>query len=123
MMDAGRHPGIEILIGAELLALEGEAGAFRARIALHPTGVDRARCTACGDCAAVCPVTAPNPFDAGLGTRHAIDRPFPQSVPAAYAIDRELCVNDGRLILCERCRRACPRDAIELGQAPRERIL
>lgn len=123
MMDAGRHPGIEILTGAELLALEGEAGAYRARIALAPTGVDRARCTACGDCAAVCPVTAPNPFDAGLGTRHAIDRLFPQSVPSAYAIDPELCLNDGRLILCDRCRRACQRDAIDLERTPHERTL
>jgi len=123
MMDAGRHPGIEILTGAELLALEGEAGAFRARVALTPTGVDRARCTACGDCAAVCPVTAPNPFDAGLGSRHAIDRLFPQSVPATYAIDPDLCLNDGRLILCDRCRRACQRDAIDLERTPRERTL
>jgi heterodisulfide reductase subunit A len=123
MMDAGRHPGIEILTGAELLALEGEAGDFHARVVLHPTGVDRARCTACGDCAEVCPVAAPNPFDVGLGTRRAIYRPFPQSVPAAYAIDPELCLNDGRLILCDRCRSACPRAAIDLGQIPRERVL
>jgi heterodisulfide reductase subunit A2 len=123
MMDAGRHPGIEILTGAELLALEGEAGDFHARVVLHPTGVDRARCTACGDCAEVCPVAAPNPFDAGLGTRRAIYRPFPQSVPAAYAIDPELCLNDGRLILCDRCRSACPRAAIDLGQTDRERVL
>jgi len=123
MMDAGRHPRIEILTCAELVALEGEPGAFEARVRLRPTGVDRERCTGCGDCADACPVVAPNAFDLGLGARRAIFRPFPQAVPAAYAIDPDLCLNDGALIACDRCRRACTREAIDLGRLPSERRL
>ncbi|MBD3235906.1 MAG: 4Fe-4S dicluster domain-containing protein [Candidatus Eisenbacteria bacterium] len=112
MMDAGRHPRIEILRCSELLALEGHAGDFRVTIRRHPTGVDEQRCTACGACSAVCKFETPNPFDAGMGLRKAIGRPFPQSVPAAYAIDFEACKR------CKQCVKACPRDAIDLDQQP-----
>ncbi len=119
-MDAGRHPGIEILVRSEVTSLSGEPGAFRATILRHPTGVDPQACTACGDCAEVCPVVVPNEFDAALGSRKAIYRPFPQSVPAAYVIDQDVCLNDGSLIACERCRRACPAQAIDLEMRPSE---
>ena len=108
MMDAGRHPGIEILRCAELIALEGSAGRFRATVRRHPTGVDATRCTACGACSEVCNFEMPNPFDAGMGKRKAIDRPFPQSVPAAYTIDFAVCKK------CKQCVKACTRDAIDL---------
>jgi heterodisulfide reductase subunit A-like polyferredoxin len=123
MMDAGRHPRIEILTCAEVVALEGEAGRFEATVRCHATQVDRERCTGCGDCAEVCPVIVPNAFDVGLGGRHAIFRPFPQAVPATFAIDPGACLNDGRLIACEACRRACQRDAIDLERAASERRL
>jgi heterodisulfide reductase subunit A len=116
-MDAGRHPRIEILRCAELLALDGQAGAFKATVRRNPTGVDEAACTACGACRAVCKFEAPSAFDAGVGTRKAIDRPFPQSVPAAYAIDFDLCRK------CKRCLKACPRDAIDLDAQPVDQVL
>lgn len=122
MMDAGRHPGIEILTRSELVALSGEPGRWRATLRRHFTGVDATRCTGCGDCAAACPVAAPNPFDVGLGVRKAIFRPFPQAVPAVYAIDPEICLNQGDWIACERCRVACPREAIDLERREREEI-
>ncbi len=121
MMDAGRHPQIEILTSAELIALDGEPGAFRATVRLRSTAVDPERCTGCGDCAEACPVLVQNAFDIGLGGRHAIFRPFPQAVPSAFAIDPDACLNDGRLIACERCRLACRSDAIDLGRGPAER--
>ncbi len=123
MMDAGRHPKIEILTCSEVIALEGGAGAFHATVRRDPTGVDASRCTGCGDCAEVCPVTAPNPFDLGLGTRKAIFRPFAQAVPAIYAIDPQLCLNDDVLIACELCRNACTADAIDLERKPTELAL
>ena len=48
---------------------------------------------ACGLCVDTCPQVGGNEFDVGLKARKAIYRPFPQSVPAAYVIDPESCLN------------------------------
>jgi heterodisulfide reductase subunit A-like polyferredoxin len=94
-----RHPNIEILTLAELTRLEGSAGDFRATVRRRPRFVDPNLCTACGDCAAVCPVRVPSEFDSGLSLRPAIFRSYAQAVPGAYAIDKQ-----GR----SPCRDACP---------------
>lgn len=112
MMDAGRHPNITLYTNAEVVALRGSAGDFTATVRCYPRYVDQSRCTGCGKCSEVCPVVVPNEFDVGLGARKAIYSPFAQAVPSAYIIDRENCLND-RLIVCERCRRACERQAID----------
>ncbi len=120
MMDAGRHPQIEILISSEVTALEGEPGDFHAHVTCRSVGVEADLCTGCGDCAKVCPVKAPNPFDVGLSTRRAIYRPFPQSVPAIYTVDPELCLSTPEMIRCERCVKACPTGAAQLNRIPKQ---
>ncbi|MFU8855890.1 MAG: FAD-dependent oxidoreductase [Deferrisomatales bacterium] len=99
LVDAGRHLNIEILTGAEVLALEGEAGDFRARLRRHPRYIDPAKCTACGDCEKVCPVEIPGRFDEGLVRQRAAHKLYPQAVPNAYAIEK---------IGVSPCRDACP---------------
>ncbi|KRT77749.1 MAG: hypothetical protein XU14_C0006G0043 [Armatimonadetes bacterium CSP1-3] len=94
-----RHPNIEILTLTELEQLEGTAGDFRATVRRRPRFVDPLLCTACGDCAAVCPVRIPSEFDSGLSLRPAIFRSYVQAVPGAYVIDKQ-----GR----SPCRDACP---------------
>ncbi len=95
--------------------MEGEAGDFRVEIR------ERARivtdqCTLCDDCVPVCPQTAPNPFDASMATRKAIDTPFDQAEPGAYWVDLELCLNDPPNYLpCDRCIRACEPDCIDFS--------
>jgi heterodisulfide reductase subunit A len=88
MVDVARHPNIELMTYAEPLSVEGEAGHFRARVLQKARYVDLAKCTGCGDCAKVCPVTLPNEFDMEMADRHAIYVPFPQAVPNKYTIDK-----------------------------------
>ncbi|MCK9376775.1 MAG: FAD-dependent oxidoreductase [Syntrophobacterales bacterium] len=53
-----------------------------------------AKCTACGECAKVCPVSVSNPFNMGLDDCKAVYRLYPQAIPSAFAIkklDRDPC--------------------------------
>jgi heterodisulfide reductase subunit A-like polyferredoxin len=77
-------------------SVSGEAGHFRVTLRKHPRYIDLERCTGCGECVAVCPVTVPSEFDLGLGARKATYKPYAQAIPAGYAIDkrdRSPCTN------------------------------
>jgi len=88
-MDVGRHPNIELLTYSELAGVEGKAGNFKVKVLKKARMVNEDKCTACGECAKVCPVDLPSEFNEGIGTRKAIFRPFPQAVPNTYTISRK----------------------------------
>lgn len=119
-MDAGRHPLIEVITNAEVISSGGSPGDFRVRVRKNPRYVREDLCVACGLCVDVCPQAGGNEFDVGLKTRKAIYRPFPQSVPAAYVIDREACLNDKVIMACEHCTKACEAGAIDFDMKPEE---
>jgi heterodisulfide reductase subunit A2 len=145
-MDAGRHPLIDVITNGEVVGCDGEPGNFRVRVRRHPRYVHEDTCVACGLCAQACPQVGGNEFDLGLKARKAIYRAFPQSVPAAYAIDPERCLNLGhlsttqqarldkiqhakqrrdpayapRLLVCGHCMEACDVDAIDFDMRPEE---
>src|SRR3990172_8044916 len=110
-MDAGRHPLIDIVTNADVVDCRGSPGDFRVRVLKRPRYVLETACVACNLCVDACPQIGGNEFDVGLKARKAIYRPFPQSVPAAYVIDPESCLNK-KLLICDRCMRACDVDAI-----------
>ena len=113
LVEVGRHLNINIISNSELESLEGEAGAFRATVRSNPRYIDIEKCTACGQCRDVCPVTAINEFDCGLDLRKAIYIKYPQAVPLAYKIDRSLCIG------CGLCEKACLAQAIFYDDKPR----
>jgi heterodisulfide reductase subunit A len=106
-----------IVTNAALTALEGRAGNFVATV------TERARfvtddCTRCKKCHAVCPVVLPNEFDQGLTFRKAIYTPMITTLPEAWAIDIESCLNKPPNYLpCNRCVEICEDDAIRFDQA------
>ncbi len=118
-MDAGRHPLIEVITNAEVIACQGGPGDFRVRVRKNPRYVREDLCVACGLCVDACPQVGGNEFDVGLKARKAIYRPFPQSVPAAYVIDRESCLN-GKILVCEHCTKACDVGAIDFDMQAEE---
>jgi heterodisulfide reductase subunit A len=119
MMDAGRHPNIEVLTNSELIRLDGRAGSFRAVVRRNPRYVDEDLCTGCGQCADDCPVAVPNEFEVGMGARKAIYSPFAQAVPNSYIIDRKHCLNDDFLV-CDNCVNSCDRNAINFDDVGEE---
>ncbi|MHC4123983.1 MAG: FAD-dependent oxidoreductase, partial [Planctomycetota bacterium] len=88
IVECGRHLNIETITWADLEELSGSAGNFNVKIRKRARFVDLDKCTGCGECVEVCPVTVANEFDVALGERKAIFRSYPQAYPNAFVIDK-----------------------------------
>ncbi|MCX7702574.1 MAG: CoB--CoM heterodisulfide reductase iron-sulfur subunit A family protein [Planctomycetota bacterium] len=113
MSEAGRHKNIKILTLSEVLSVDGSVGNFKVKVRKKARYVNEEECTACGDCAKVCPVIVPDEFNYGLSSRRAIYQPFPQAVPASFLINMDDCLGN-RPIACEKCAAACEKKCINL---------
>ncbi|MGD9410631.1 MAG: FAD-dependent oxidoreductase [Desulfobacterales bacterium] len=59
MLEVARHPRITVWTHTRLQGVKLQPGSLRAQLQRHPRYVDLAKCTGCGDCVEVCPVTVP----------------------------------------------------------------
>ena len=118
MADAGRHPKITLHTMSEVAQVSGYVGNFKARIIKKARYVVENECTACGDCATVCPVVFPDEFNVGLSSRKAIYIPFPQAVPSSYAININECMGRG----CSKCIEACEKKCISFHMSDEELV-
>jgi heterodisulfide reductase subunit A-like polyferredoxin len=94
LVECGRHLNIEIHPLTEVEAISGEPGNLQVTLKKEPRYIDPAKCTGCGECANVCPVTMKDEFNEGLAEWHAAYRLYPQAIPAAFGIkklDRAPC--------------------------------
>jgi len=120
MVEVAAHPNITLMTYSEVVKVDGFIGNFEVTIRQKARYVDPATCTGCGACMEKCPVkTIPDEFDAELGTRTAIYRPFPQAVPNKPVIDADHCLmlTKGK---CGVCAKVCPTDAINYEDTDRE---
>lgn len=79
LLEVSRHPNIRVWTNSRINHCDGEVGNFHVELRRHPRYVDLARCTACGDCMEVCPVTAP-------GTNHKVI--YLDGQPGCMTIDK-----------------------------------
>jgi len=77
-----------LLTNTELLDLKGDPGNFTATVHQQPRFVDLEKCTSCGECVKVCPISLPNEYDEGLSERKAIYKQYPQAIPGAFGISK-----------------------------------
>ena len=115
MLEAGRHPNVNILAYSEVTKVTGESGNFTVKVKKKARYVKEDICNACGDCTAKCPRKAPDDFDRGLRDRRAIYLYFSQGIPAVMTIDKEHCTYflKGK---CKLCEMVCDKGAIDFDQ-------
>jgi len=101
MVDAARHPQVDVRTYTEVERVEGFVGNFKVLLREKSKYVYADRCNGCGECSPVCPIEVPNYFEMNLAPRKAIYVPMNQSVPLVYTIDMDACIE------CYKCVEAC----------------
>jgi heterodisulfide reductase subunit A len=117
-----KHSNVKVFSYSEIEKVEGSIGDFKVRVLRKARYVDEEKCTACGECEKVCPVTVPKDYEMGIGFRKAAYLPSPHPVPSKYLIDPEHCLyfKDGS---CHACRDVCPENAVIFEQKAEEETL
>jgi len=116
MVSVGSHPNITLLTWSEVEKVDGYVGNFTATVRKRARYINIEDCTGCGICEEKCPKKViDDVFEAGLGYRKAVYRPFPQAVPKYPVIDTENCTyfQKGK---CKACEILCPTGAINFEQ-------
>jgi heterodisulfide reductase subunit A len=112
MSAVAHHPNIQLFTYCEVQSLIENGQGYQAQVLKKPRYVIEESCTGCRQCEYACPITLPNSFDQKLGATRAIRVPFSTAVPQTAVLDIDHC------ILCGKCERSCPADAIDFTQKP-----
>ncbi len=59
LLELLKHPGIKVWTNSEVTKLEEASNGFHVELVQSPRYIDLEKCTACGDCLEVCPVSIP----------------------------------------------------------------
>lgn len=114
MTQVANHPKIEVLTLSEVTAVQGTPGAYQVKVHQDPRYVDLETCNGCNKCLEICPIDEPNEYEYGIGTRRAIIRPYPNTVPLAPYIDMNTCVG------CQSCVGVCEKESIRFEDSDRD---
>ena len=110
MVDASRHPRVDVRTYTEVERVEGYVGNFKVLLREKSKYVRADRCNGCAECVDVCPIEVPNYFEMNMAPRKAIYVPMSQAVPLIYTVDEEACIH------CYKCVEACGKlEAIDFG--------
>jgi len=123
MVDVDQHDNITLLTWSEVEELDGYLGNFTATVRKKARYVNEEHCTGCGICIEKCPAKVLDEvFEAGMGTRKVIYRPFPQAVPKYPVIDKENCIYFIRG-KCKACEIFCPTEPNSIEFEQKDEIL
>jgi heterodisulfide reductase subunit A len=117
MYEVDNHENIEILTNTEVRKAKKVNGTFTVKLMRKAKYVDEEKCTGCGACVEVCPVSVPDPLDGKVGgMRKLVSMAFPQAVPNVVTVDPSCrygemrkegaCIGDCA-VDCSQCRE-CP---------------
>ncbi|MGD8822823.1 MAG: FAD-dependent oxidoreductase, partial [Anaerolineales bacterium] len=117
MSAVAHHENIHLMTYTEVSSMEETSDGFEIQLIKHPRYVDESACTGCRQCEYACPIDVPSQFDRGYGAHRAIRVPFSTAVPQYAVLDMDHC------LLCGKCVRVCPAEAIDFSQVPQNLTL
>lgn len=116
MVSVGNHPNVTLFSYSEVTNVDGYVGNFTVTVKKKARYINTDLCNGCGVCQEKCPKKVVDQvFEAGLGYRKAVYKPFPQAVPKYPVIDRENCTYFQKGT-CKACEKFCPTGAINFRQ-------
>jgi heterodisulfide reductase subunit A len=110
MSAVAHHPKIQMFTYCEVEAVEEQGSGFDVSVLQKARYVNADTCTGCRLCEYACPITVSSSFDHGLGSYRAVRVPFSTAVPQIAVMDIDHC------LLCGKCEKVCPVDAIDFNQ-------
>jgi len=123
MVEIGSHPNITLLTWSEVEKVDGYVGNFKATIRKKASYVNTDTCTGCGICWEKCPKkVVDDVYEAGMGIRKAIYRPFAQAVPKYPVMDVDNCTyfKNGK---CKACQLFCPTEPNSINFEQKDEML
>jgi quinone-modifying oxidoreductase subunit QmoA len=106
-----KNPRIRVITMATVADLKGGPGDYTATIKTTPRHVN-ARCTACGDCAAVAETDVPDPHNMGMSTVKAAYLPHEHAYPMRYIVAPQVIGTPE----ADKIKAACKYDAVDLEE-------
>jgi heterodisulfide reductase subunit A2 len=114
MAAAAHHANITLFTCCDLKRLDRRGPDICASVTQRPRYVDPAKCIGCRQCEYECPVLVSDEEQSGFAGRKAVHIPFSNAIPQTALIDLPNCM------LCGKCAKICPTQAIKYSQEPEE---
>ena len=114
MAAAAHHPNITLFTYCDLKSLNRDGSTITAAITQRPRYVDADKCIGCRQCEYHCPVYVPDVEQGGFSATKAIAIPFSNAIPQTAVLNVENCM------LCGKCEKVCPTQAVDYFQQPQD---
>ena len=112
MAAAAHHENIRVFTYCDIASLDRQADVIVAVVTQRPRYVDAQKCIGCRQCEYNCPVYVADDEQGGFSATKAISIPFSNAIPQTAVLDVESCM------LCGKCAKVCPTDAVDYFQQP-----
>ena len=116
MVDVAKNPRVELITYSEVVGFSGSNGNYEVTVVRKPRYVEEEKCTGCGKCLEVCPVSIPDEFNRGLCRTKAISFYSPYAIPKVAVINPEYCLRLSGKEPCDKCLEVCESKAINFEQ-------